>query len=216
MKYHNVTLKDYISNGIHTLNREELKKWIKDEALDLIEFHPSNRPKDLDENSKLASLYRTPPSINLVLCAESAEAIPVLEETLSEIGIKLVRVDCRSFADRNSMVSYIAQETQFSHNGSFKWSPVVVGGLESCDTSIPWDFILLFDHVEAFDPIDEEENYNSNLRFCLGTVVSILKNDSHHKPPTIAIVSPTTSFSGEFFEELYKRSYASKFILSEQ
>lgn len=212
MKYHNVTLKDYISNGIPTLNREELKEWINEEALNLIEFHPSNRPKDLDENSKLASLYLTPPSINLVLCAESAEAIPVLEETLSEIGIKLVRVDCRSFADRNSMVSYIAQETQFSHNGSYLWSPVGA----HCDTSIPWDYVLLFDHVEAFDPIDEEEHENSNVRFCLRTVVSILKNDSHNNPPTIVIASPTTSFSGEFFEELYKRSYASKFILSEQ
>ena len=215
MKYHKIALKDYISNGISTIDRGELKKKITHDVSNMVKFHPSNRPADLDENSRLASLYRTPASIHLVLCAKSEEAMPILEECLAENGLKLVRVDCRLFSDQNAMISYIAQETQFSHNGSFKWSPAVVGGLESCDTSIPWDFVLLFNHVEAFDPIDEEENDNSNLRFCLGTVVSILKNDSHHKPPTIAIVSPTTSFSGEFYEELYKSSYAWMFILSE-
>lgn len=215
MKYHTIALKDYISKGVSTVDREKLKKKITHDVSNMVKFHPSNRPEDLDEDSRLASLYRAPASIHLVLCAESEEALPILEECLAENGLKLVRVDCRLFSDQNAMINYIAQETQFSHNGSFKWSPAVVGGLESCDTSIPWDFILLFDHIEAFDPIDEEEHENSNLRFCLRTVVNILRNDSHHKPLTIAIVSPTTSFSGEFFEELYTRSYASKFILSE-
>lgn len=209
MKYHKIELKEYISGNVSTRNTEGLKKWMEKEALRLVKFHPSNRPQDLGNNPKLAGVF-TSKGFSLVLCADSLEAIPVLEEALNETGIKLVKVDCRSFSDRNSMINHIAQETQFSHNGPFEWSPVGA----RCNTSVPWDYILLLDHVEAFDPIDEKGNENVDLRFCLRTVGSILKNDSHSNPPTIAIVSPTTYFSDEFLSELYTRSYAMRFIYS--
>lgn len=203
------TLIDSISEEVSTCNREKLKGYINRKASWLIEFHPSNRPKDLDptKNPELAHAYSSKPS-NLVLCAKSEEAIPVLEEGLSENGFKLVRVDCRLFSNRNSMVNYIAEKTQFSHNGSYAWSPMGV----HCDTSIPWDYFLLFDHVEAFDPIDEEGNVNSDLYYCLRAIGSILKNDSHQNLPTIALVEPDASISNEFFTELYTKSYASSLI----
>lgn len=209
MEYNKIALKEYISGEVSTRNTEDLKRWIEGKALRLIKFHPSNRPKDLGNNPKLASVF-TSKGFSLVLCAESFEVIPVLEEALNETGIKLVKVDCRSFSDRNSMANQIVQETQFSHNGPFDCRPAGV----RCNTSVPWDYILILDHVEAFDPINEEENENVDLRYCLRAVGSILKNDSHKNPPTIAIVSPTTYFSNEFFTELYTSSYASSFIYS--
>lgn len=48
MKYYNVTLKDYLSNGLSALNSEELKEKVSRKASNLIKFHPSNKPKDLD------------------------------------------------------------------------------------------------------------------------------------------------------------------------
>lgn len=198
-------LKDRLSEA-KKMSRENLKEWLNRKVVRLIKYHPSNRPSNLDNNPKLANAYTTK-GFSLVLCADSEKAIPVLEDALCETGIKLVKIDCRQFSNRNSMVDYISQKTQFSNNGAF-WQG-------RCDLSIPWDYILLLDHVETFDPIDAEENVNYDLRYCLRAVNRILKNDSHFCPPTIAIVNPNTFFSDELISELYTRSYANAFIYSE-
>lgn len=199
------TLKERLADNTHAINRDELKERINDEASQMIKYHPSNRPKDID-NPKLKRLYSSSSRINWVVCGSAEDVTPVLEETFGALDIKLIKVDCRDFRNRDSLFSFIAQETSSSKNGTYKWG-------YRCDMSKPWDYMLLFEHIEAFDPIDTTGAINTDLRFCLRAVGSILKDDDN--PPVVAIASHENHISDELFSELFTRSYAKAFIYSE-
>lgn len=175
------------------------------DASRMIKYHPSNRPDNID-NPKLNGLYSSSSRINWIVCARAEDVAPVLEETIGALGIKLIKVDCRDFRDRDSIFNFIAQETSTSINGAYKWG-------YRCDMSDPWDYLLLFEHVEAFDPIDTTGALDTDLRFCLSSVGSILKNNDN--PPVVAITSPDTIISDEYFSELFTLTNAKVFLYSE-